>query len=183
MKLFKASLVKYKFKSNEIQSRLKDLKFTENHYDWKLKVKDNEIERLKVQLFANNEIIMKAKNNEKELKEAKASNDYLQSLQSDSTKIELELFDTISQTYSMATVECVMNLTDLKVPSEKVGEVIRTVALLCGKTVSRVPAPSTVNRFVDSKIALAHKHIASKVTKEMETTLYTDETRKFGKCV
>ena len=79
---------------------------------------------------------MKAKNNEKELKEAKASNDYLQSLQSDSTKIELELFDTISQTYSMATVECVMNLTDFKVPFEKVGEDIRTVALLCGKTVS-----------------------------------------------
>ncbi|KAH3848573.1 hypothetical protein DPMN_090951 [Dreissena polymorpha] len=36
---------------------------------------------------------------------------------------------------SMATVECVMNLTDFKVPFEKVGEDIRTVALLCGKKV------------------------------------------------
>ena len=53
-----------------------------------------------------------------------------------------------------------MNLTDLKVPTEKVGHVIKEVMSLCGKQPNVVPSASTVNRIVDSKLAVAHKQIS-----------------------
>ena len=72
-----------------------------------------------------------------------------------------------------------MNLTDLKEPPEKV-QVIKAVYLVCGKTVHRVPALSTVN-CIDSKIVVAQKQTASTLNDKPETTLYTDETRKYGR--
>ncbi|KAK3094747.1 hypothetical protein FSP39_005715 [Pinctada imbricata] len=75
-----------------------------------------------------------------------------------------------------------MNLTDLKVP-EKVGNVIKEVMSLCGKQPNAVPSESTVNRIVDSKLAVAHKQISDVLLEKKNTTLYTDETKKYGKCI
>lgn len=44
-----------------------------------------------------------------------------------------------------------MNLTDLKVSSEKVGKVINEVSKLYGKIPNAVPSATAVNRIVDSK--------------------------------
>jgi len=46
---------------------------------------------------------------------------------------------------------------DMKVPVERVGPVLSEVAKLCGKTVDRVPSASTVNRIVNSKLAVSQK--------------------------
>lgn len=53
-----------------------------------------------------------------------------------------------------------MNLTDLKVPNEKVGAVIKEVMNLCGKTPYAVPSAATVKRVVDSKLSVSHKQIS-----------------------
>ena len=142
-------------------------------------MKDTEINHLRAKISENDEILKRAKETENQLREANESIDYLQLLLNDSA--EIPLFDTVAQKYTTDTAECVMNLTDLKVPSEKVGEVIKAVATLCGKTINRVPAPSTVNRIADSKIAVAQRQTASTLKDKPETTLYTDETRKYGR--
>lgn len=56
---------------------------------------------------------------------------YLETLLEDQS--EVILFDENERKYTNSTVECVMNLTDLKVPSDKVGKVIQTVGHLYGK--------------------------------------------------
>ena len=76
-----------------------------------------------------------------------------------------------------------MNLTNLKVPSEKVGQVIREVLQLGGKTPNAVPPATTVNRITDAKLSIAHKQIDEVLGKKGNTTLYTDETKKYGKAI
>lgn len=76
-----------------------------------------------------------------------------------------------------------MNLTDLKVPNEKVGAVIKEVMKLCGKTPNAVPSAATVKRVVDSKLSVSHKQISDVLKIKKNTSLYTDETSKFGKSI
>ena len=180
-KFLKSSLAKTKLSAIKLKASLISSSARGHQQSLSLKVKDNEIKKLKAEVSKNAEVVEKAKQAEKELKNANESIDYLQSLLEDNA--ELKIFDSESQTYSNETVECVMNLTDLKVPSEKVGEVIKTVSSFCGRSVNRVPAPSTVNRIVDSKVAIAQKQIASQLKDKTDTTMYTDETRKYGKCL
>ena len=61
---------------------------------------------------------------------------------------DLQLYDETSNKYTNETVECVMNPTDMKVPIERVGSVIKEVAKLCGKNVDRIPAATTVNQML-----------------------------------
>ncbi|VDI51195.1 Hypothetical predicted protein [Mytilus galloprovincialis] len=96
---------------------------------------------------------------------------------------EIELFDKSSNKYTTKTVRCVMNLTDLKVSSEKVGKVINEVSQLYGKIPNAVPSATAVNRIVDSKLALSHKQLDKVPKGKEQNTLYTDETRKYGKCI
>lgn len=91
-----------------------------------------------------------------ELKACTESIHYLQSLLEDTT--DVQLYDEVETKYSDEFFQCVMNLTDLKVPSEEVGAVMKEVRKLCGKT-PNVPSASTVNRVVDSKLSVTQKQI------------------------
>lgn len=71
-----------------------------------------------------------------------------------------------------------MNLTDLKVPNENVGAVIKEVMKLW--TPNAVPSVATVKRVVDSKLSVSHKQISDVLKIKKNTSLYTDETSKFG---
>lgn len=62
--------------------------------------------------------------------ETEQSLQYLQSLLDDSS--EMLLYDKATNQYLTDTVMCVMNLTNNKIPSEKVGKVIEEVSHLCG---------------------------------------------------
>ncbi|XP_076075718.1 uncharacterized protein LOC143046441 [Mytilus galloprovincialis] len=77
--------------------------------------------------------------------------------------------------------KCVINLSDLKVPIEKISPVIKQIADICGKIPNNLPSTRTIERMIDSKIAIAHKQISNVLSNKIDTTLYTDETRKYGK--
>ena len=126
--------------------------------------KEKEIDNLRLQL-------MNAEQNEQ----------YLQDLLDDNK--DLILYDKTTNKYSTEAVVCVMNLTNLEVPSEKVGQVIREVLQLGGKTPNAVPSAATVNRITDAKLSIAHKQIDEVLGKKGNTTLYTDETKKYGKAI
>lgn len=136
---------------------------------------------MKETVTSNEEVVSNANKNVKDLKDANLTIDYMQALLNDSP--QLELYDASENKYTHDAVMCMMNLTDMKVPVERVGPVIKEVAKLCGKNVDRLPSASTFNRIVDSKLAVAQKPIGSVSKDKEKTTLYTDETRKYGKCM
>lgn len=113
-----------------------------------------------------------------ELKELSLSIDYLQGLLENDT--DLYVYDTDQNKYTKELVECAINLTNLKVASRNVGPVIKEVAGLCGKIPNKLPSRSAVDNFIDRKIAISQMHVGTVVSKQQNTTLYTDETRKYG---
>jgi len=74
---------------------------------------------------------------------------------------ELPVYDEAEHKYTIETVQCVMILTDMKVPTKQNGNVMKEVAKLCGININRVPSASTVNRNVDSKVALSETQVGS----------------------
>lgn len=114
----------------------------------------------------------------REIREYNESIQYLQSLLEDTP--DILLFNEDNKKYSDDTFQCIMNLTDLKVPNEKVGAVIKEVMKLCDKTPNAVPSAATVKRVVDSKLSVSHKQISDVLNIKKNTSLYTDETSKFG---
>lgn len=114
----------------------------------------------------------------REIREYNESIQYLQSLLEDTP--DILLFNEDNKKYSDDTFQCIMNLTDLKVPNEKVGAVIKEVMKLCGKTPNAVPSVATVKRVVDSKLSVSHKQISDVLNIKKNTSRYTDETSKFG---
>ena len=139
-----------------------------------MKIKDSKITSLERSIEENSPLIESAKKNQENLREANVKTDYLPRLLNDAPDIELN--ERSTQKFKTEIVQCVMNLIELKVPVEKVGEVIREVSTLCGKNVDHLPSASTVNRIADSKVALAQKQIGTVQKGKERTTLYTDET-------
>lgn len=66
------------------------------------------------------------------------------------------------------------------VASRNVGPVLKEVASLCGRIPNKLTARSLVDNFNDSKVMISQKHPSGVAAKKSETTLYTDETRKYG---
>ena len=103
---------------------------------------------------------------------------YLETLINDNETIDLK--EPMKNIYSNNLVECVLNLTDLKVATKNVGPVIKEAAKLFGKGVTNIPTRQSVDRIVDRKISQTHKHVGQEAAPSKNTTLYTDETRKYG---
>lgn len=80
----------------------------------------------------------------REIREYNESIQYLQSLLEDTP--DILLFNEDNKKYSDDTFQCIMNLTDLKVPNEKVGAVIKEVMKLCGKTPNAVPSAACLSQ-------------------------------------
>lgn len=65
--------------------------------------------------------------------ELEPSMHYLEQILEDGHDNTLYLYDEREREYNNEAVKCIMNLTDLRVASQKVGPVIKEVAELCGK--------------------------------------------------
>ena len=119
------------------------------------------------------------KDQNKNIREMESSIEYLQSLLLDDNTVQL--YDPISQQYTSATMECVMNLDNLNVSNSNIPTVINEVLKLAGKTPDRLPSRSSVDNFVKAKGVIARKQVVDMLADKEGTTLYTDETRKLGK--
>ena len=65
--------------------------------------------------------------------------------------------------------------------SQIVGPVMKEVFELWGKVPNQLPSSPTVDVIVDRKLWIAQKHISQLLQNKNYTTLYTVETRKYGK--
>lgn len=113
--------------------------------------------------------------------ELEPSMHYLEQILEDGHDNTLYLYDEREREYNNEAVKCIMNLTDLRVASQKVGPVIKEVAELCGKIPNQLPSRTTVDAIVDRKLSVAKKQISQTLPNKDCTTLYTDEIRKYGK--
>jgi len=118
------------------------------------------------------------KNIQLEFEQNSISNDYLQDLVNDVA--EINVYDKVENVYCNELVQCAINLTNLKVATKNVTPVIREVGSLCGRKFNSLPSRTTVDNFIDRKISISHKQIAKELAPSKHTTLYTDDTRKYG---
>ena len=126
----------------------------------------------------NVELINDLKEKEKALKERDISIGYLANLLEDNT--EIVLFDEESKCFTPECMSCIMNLDQYNIANHHIGSVIKEVLKVAGITPNRIPSRQTVDNIVASKCVVSQKHLSSVLADKTETTLYTDETRKFG---
>ena len=175
----KATVQTYKDRNRNNLITITNLRRTVKELKALNEAKDNQINKLQNLIEENKNACEQASKVLKETKDNVLRIDYLESLLEDKSLVNT--FDEVSNRYTPELVNCVMNLNDLKVPNEKVGKVINEVLKLGGKVPNAVPSSSTVSRMIDAKLAAAHKHISKVLPEKSNTTLYTDETRKYGR--
>jgi len=91
-----------------------------------LKHKTKTIQLIRSVLDETEEVVSYAEKNRQELQEANVSIDFMNDLINDNP--ELAVYDEAEHKYTNETVRCVMNLTGMKVPTEKAGNVMKEVA-------------------------------------------------------
>ena len=76
--------------------------------------------------------------------------------------------------------ECCISLFSLGIGHNKIDPVIRTVLRLAGKTVERLPVPSTINNMIVEAGVISKLHLGEVLPTTAYNTLHTDGTTKFG---
>lgn len=93
---------------------------------------------------------------------------------------ELHLFDHDKNAYVKNLQVCVYNLLEHHVSSKHVGPVIDAVLSLVNKKADRLPCVSTIHNMNLQRLALSYKHVSEVLVDKPNTSIYTDETSKFG---
>ncbi len=91
------------------------------------------------------------------------------------------LFDEQRRCFNSKAVACIMNLDNLNIANEKIPLAIKEVLKLIDKEPDRLPTRRRVDTLVGAKGVVARKQLAEVLPDKSDTTLYTDETRKFGR--
>jgi len=82
--------------------------------------------------------------------------------------------------YTDELQECCISLLSLGIGRNKIDPAIRTVLCLAGKTVERLPAPSTTNNMIVEAGVILKLHLGEVLPTTAYNTLHTDGTTKFG---
>ncbi|XP_046565768.1 uncharacterized protein LOC124274447 [Haliotis rubra] len=85
--------------------------------------------------------------------------------------------------YSDETVKCVLHLLAENVGYSHVGPVIKAVLNLVGLQPKALPSVATVAEMAKKRAPLNSMFVAHQLSETMDTTLYSDETSKFGQRV
>ena len=104
---------------------------------------------------------------------------YFQSIVDDSAV--LPLYDESEGHFSAQCMQCVMNLDNLNVANHRIGPVIQEALKLTEREPNRIPSRQTIDNIINAKTAVASIHLSRVLPDKKDTTLYTDETSKFGK--
>ena len=85
-----------------------------------------------------------------------------------------------SRRYTDEVRECCISLLSLGIGRNKIDPAIRTVLRLTGKTVERLPAPSTINNMIVEAGVISKLQLGEVLPTTAFNTLHTDGTTKFG---
>lgn len=88
---------------------------------------------------------------------------------------------TKKQCYTPETVQCVYALLEHHVGETHVSECMSSVLkLMSGKTCSDLPSRKSIQNWNISRLSLCQKQLAEEFSSKPHTTLYSDETSKYG---
>ena len=93
---------------------------------------------------------------------------------------EVKTFDTNTKTFTPELQKCIFELLQHHVSSSHVSPVIQSCLNLVGKKANKLPSVSTVNNINIQRAWLSQKQMSEVLPSKEYTTLYTDETSKFG---
>ena len=178
----KATVHKVKAQTMELKSKLVDLQHQYSGAEQEKLSLKNKVNSLSVKVDEHNQCCVKKIDKlQKSNKELEQSVEYLEQLLHDNRLDFLELKDEIKGEYTTSTHLCVHKLIDNNVAFEKIPNVIKAVAQLCGKSeINSIPSVSTIRRINTERLALAQTQLAEKSSEFSNATLYTDETSKRG---
>ena len=109
--------------------------------------------------------------------ELEQQQDYIEQVENErNTKIET----FTDGRYTDELRECCISLLSLGIGHNKIGPAICTVLRLAGKTVERLPAPSTINNMIVEAGVISKLHLGEVLPATAYNTLHTDGTTKFG---
>ena len=114
---------------------------------------------------------------EKATLELQSENEWLRSLIDDNQ----ELLTYCEGKYTPETQQCVYDLLSCHVATSQVGNVIKSVLKLAGKTPSHTPCKGTVINMNTQRLILAQKQLSEELPNKGHTCLLSDETTKFDK--
>jgi hypothetical protein len=187
LKLQKSRQASYvlKFKSN-IRQLQKNLQATENLKTVNL-AQVTKLERKFTSIQRNcNDAMTQA--NEKsatidrlksELNDSQQTIDYFHDLLQDNK--DINIFDEQSRAYTPEYRNLVMNVSGYNVATENINSVINESLKLVGKRLAQTPTRKTIDNIVTEKVVVSNIQVGRELEKKERTTLYSDETRKFGK--
>ena len=119
-----------------------------------------------------------------EAKDVLEENQWLMDVVNDNVQEEaVKLFDDDTHMYTKDLQICVYSLLENHVSAKNVGPVINNVLSLVNKKANKLPSVSTIHKMNLQRLVLSQKQIAEVVTEKPNTSIYTDETSKFGKKV
>lgn len=98
----------------------------------------------------------------------------------DSAVKEVHTYDADSGSFTPEFRELVYKLLGLHVSSTQVSATVSAVLEFAGLNCERLPRRSTVSNWNVERLALAQMQIAEELPAQADTTLYSDETSKFG---
>lgn len=122
------------------------------------------------------ELVSNLKSN---LNDSLQTSDYLHSLIQDEK--EIDILDEKLHAYTPEFRQAVMNISGKNVTTEHIVSVINESLELAGKTWKQIPTRRTIDNIVTEQVVVSSIHVGQCLKNKEKTTLYSDETRKFGK--
>ena len=114
------------------------------------------------------------------LKDLREENDWFHDILHEMENNEVVLYDSDRKVYTEKLQRCVYELLENHVASKHIGPVINCVLSLVNKQGNKLPSQSTVHNMNLQRLAITHKHVNAVVSDKKDTSIYTDETSKFG---
>ena len=168
--------IKYKENLKELQTKLLKTENMNSELNSELTLNKTLYDDALEQENKNCEEVDKLKNN---LNDSQQTIDYLGSLLQDNE--DIYIFDEETRTYTPAFRNVVMKVSDHNVATEHITTVINESLQLAGKKLKQIPSRKTIDNIVSEKAVITNIQVGRQLQKKSRTTLYSDETRKFGK--
>ena len=92
----------------------------------------------------------------------------------------MAVFDEHTHMYTKELQTCVYSVLENHVAAKNVQAVISTVLWLINRKANKLPSVSIIHNMNLQRLVLSQKQIAEVVSDKPDTSLYTDETTKFG---
>jgi len=169
-----------KSKNSELMRLRSRLVYSEKCVNKKIEAMDSLKQQMEERRVEYETLLEENNGLKKSFEAERQENDWLRDCIQTNEAGKLSLFDKDKGTYTPRLQKCVYQLLEHHVSATQMSDVIQSVLSLAGKQADRLPSASTVLNMNIQRLAIAQKQLAEIGREKKHTSLYTDETSKFG---